>query len=238
MASIAEIRKRVTSRIQDSARSLDAAGLTQNIDSAITSSLEEFSKARPLEIVEEIDGNGTFKVKLTGTSPAVNYYSAGLSEILSVVYPYVATDAIRTELEDFDFEIRRLPDGLYLCFPTATPTASEKILVEYTGRHRATSSELTVDESDWEAVADLAAHHAFLSLAAQYVQSVQPDISADAVNRSTKPDLYRSLARSFREAYDKKMASGTATGAASVLVDLDRPSSDGRDYLVHDRRRF
>lgn len=238
MASIADIRSRVLLRIKDAAKSLDTDGVTEAVDSSIASAVEEYGKVRPRHTATVVDGTGAFKYSLTASSPILTGFDAGLSEILSIVYPYTTTDQDLSVLEDYEWRIQQLADGLWLWFITATPSASEHFLVNWTLPHACSGSTLTLPASDYEAVADLAASHALLVLANVYAQSVDVSISADSVNRLTKPDLYRQMAREYRKAYESKMSSGAATGPAFAIGDIDRADGDGRDYHFHGRKRF
>jgi len=238
MASIADIRSRVLLRIKDAAKSLDTDGVTEAVDSSIASAVEEYGKVRPRKTATVVDGAATFKYSLTATSPVLTGFDAELSEVLSIAYPYTTTTADLTYLEDYEWRVQQLADGLYLWFITATPSAAEDFLVEWTLPHTCSGSSLTVPASDYEALADLAASHALLVLANVYAQSVDLSITADGVNRLTKPDLYRQMAREYRKAYDSKMSSGAATGPAFAIGDIDRADGDGRDYHFHGRKRF
>lgn len=236
MASIADIRSRVVTRLKDAALSLDTADTTKGIDSGILSAVEEYGKVRPARAAVSVTGAATHKYSLTDTSPVLSGFSAGLSVILSIVYPYVTTSQDLPFLEPDEWLIKQLPGGLYLWFTEHSPTASEAFLVEFTKPHTCSGSALTVDASDYEAVSDLAASHALTILANFYVQSVETSISADSVNRLSKAQEYRAMAKAFREAYKLKMASGESTGGAMAIGDIDRVDTYRRDYLFHDRR--
>lgn len=238
MASIADIRSRVLLRIKDAAKSLDTDGVTETVDTCIASAVEEYGKVRPRETATVVDGTGTFKYSLTATSPVLAGFDASLSQITSIVYPYTTTTADLPVLEDYEWRVQQLADGLYLWFITATPSASEDFLVAWTLPHTCSGSALTVPASDYEAVADLAAAHSLLALASVYVQSLDNSISADSVNRQSKASEYRSQAAQYRKAYDLKMGSGAATGPAFVIGDMDRADGAGEDYFFHGRRRF
>lgn len=236
MATIADIRARVAARIQDAAKSLDAAGQTADLDAAISSARAEFEKVRPLIAVQSVVGTGTHKYSLTDSSPILTGFVDGLSEIKSIVCPYDSTAQAITPLEDEDWKLVRLAGGLWLWFPDLSPTSSQYMLIEFTKAHTCDKSTLTVLAADYEALADLSACHALLILANAYVQSVDGSITADAVNRQSKASEYRSMAGAFRKAYEMKMASGSPTGAVSIITDTDRADNFGRDYLFHGRR--
>lgn len=236
MATIADIRARVAARVHDSAKSLDPAGVTTSIDVAIGSARAEFEKARPLVASQVVTGTGTHKYSLTDSSPILTGFVDGLSVIRSIVCPYDATSQNIEPLEEEDWKLVRLAGGIYLWFTYLVPTASQSMLIEFTKAHTCDKSTLTVLAADYEAMADLAASHALLILANNYVQSIDGSITADAVNRQSKASEYRSMAAAYRKAYELKMASGQATGGVSIIADADRSDSAGRDYLFHGRR--
>ena len=238
MANIADIRSRVLLRIKDAAKSLDADGVTETVDASIASAVEEYGKVRPRETATVCDGAATFKYSLTAATPILTGFDAALSQITSIAYPYTTTTADLTYLEDYEWKVQQLADGLWLWFITATPSAAEDFLVTWTLPHTCSGSALTVPASDYEAVADLAAAHALLAMSGLYVQSLDNSISADAVNRQSKASEYRSLSTQYRKAYDLKMGSGAATGPAFAIGDIDRLDGDGGDYFFHGRRRF
>ncbi len=236
MANIADIRTRVAARIHDAAKSLDPAGLTTSADAAIVSALSEFEKVRPCEASQVVSGTGAFKYSLTDSAPVLTGFVDGFSMIKSIVCPYDSTSQEIITLEDEDWRILRLATGLWLWFPAIIPASGTSFLVEFTKRHTASASALTVNAGDYEAIADLAACHALLILANNYVQSIDGAISADAVNRQSKASEYRSMAVQYRKAYEMKMSSGTPTGGVSIITDTDRNDNFGRDYLFHGRR--
>lgn len=238
MASIADIRSRVVTRLKDAATSLDSAETTRAVDSSIVSAVEEYGKIRPAKAAAVVTGAATHKYSLTAATPVLTGFVDGFSIIESIVYPYISTSQALPAMEADEWRVQRLADGLYLWFTASSPSATEYFLAEFTKPHTCSASALTVATSDYEAVADLAASHALTILANFYVQSVEASISADSVNRMSKAAEYRSMAKAYRESYKLKMSSGAATGGALTIADVDRLDTPGRDYMFHGRRRF
>lgn len=238
MPTIADIRTRAVLRIKDAAQSLDVSPATDAIDAAIVSAIEEYGKVRPSVAAAVVAGTGAFKYSLTASTPVLAGFDARLSVITSIVYPYDATAQDIQKLEDDDWNLVRLADGLWLWFSDVVPASGQSFLAEYTKPHTCSASALTVEASDYEAVADLSASLALLVLANNYVQSIDGSIAADAVNRQSKASEYRSMASAYRKAYELKMSSGSATGPAMAIAEMDRSDSAGADYHFHGRRRF
>ena len=237
MATIADIRARVAHRLKDGAQAIDGgSGSYKALDAAILSAVEEYGKVRPAKATASVTGAGTHKYSLTAATPVVTGFSAGLSIIRSIVYPYVAASQELIYRESDEWQITDLSDGLYLWFLAASPTAAETFLVSFTKPHTCSATDLTVDASDYEAVADLAASHALTVLANFYVQSVDATIQADSVNRLSKSGEYRAMAKAYRDSYKLKMASGASTGGAMAIGDIDRLATNRRQYLFHDSR--
>lgn len=238
-ANIADIRSKVASRIQDAAGKLTTTATTGDVDRAIVSALAEYQQARPRLVSVVVAGNGGFDYAV---STLLTAYKDGFSAINLIVAPYDSTAQGFVGLDADDFEVVRLPAGLYLRLLALTLTAAQSMLVEYTAPHTLTTSTSTIPEADDEAFSDLAAAECCESLAAAYQQSMDSTIAADAVDYKSKSREYRDLAKSYRDRYERKLGLGDAakTGPASVHVDVDRRLSDieASDLTLHGRRRF
>lgn len=165
----------------------DSGKLTDPDDliNAATQALNRYSKARTLEVVVDIAGNGTHDVDLP-----IDWID-GFSSILQVEYP---VDQVPAEIIDRrDYHIYTSPLGKKLRIITKTPTAAQSVRQTYTILH----SEDSVPASDIEAVANLAASFCLLQLAAAYGNATDSTIQADSVQRQSKIDEYRRLAKEF-----------------------------------------
>lgn len=236
-ANISDIRSGVSARIHDADSKLSVTtDLTCDVDRAILSALEQYEKDRPLEKAVRIAGTGTFKYAVSSMTGFVD----GFSAVLGVAYPHLTTDQLLAWLEDDEFLLQRDDTGLYLWFSTARPASTEFFLAAFTAPHTVNAATSTVPTADDQALMDLAAAFACDQLAALYAKDIDSSISADAVDRRTKSDNYRSMAASLRKSYAAKMQTGESGRAAGVLGEIDRGfgNNAGTDYFFHGRRRF
>lgn len=234
-ATIADIDAKVVPRIKDTDAVLSQADRYE----AIGSARAEYELTFPLEKVAQVNGAGVFDYGVSTNLPG---FVDGRSTILRVYYPYVSTDQNPSLLEADRYGLMRLPSptGLVLRFGDVTPSASEKFLVYWTAQHTVSVSACTVPASDDDAFADLGAHYACLMLAAKYAQSTDGTVQADSADRRSRVDLYKSLAKSYRESYEKKLGLGNDKPAVAGLAvaDLDPAFSPrgGERLLFHERR--
>jgi len=236
-ANIGEIRLGVSARIQDDDGKLSITpDLLCEVDRAILSALEQYSKDRPLEKAVRIAGTATFKYAVSGLTGFID----GFSSVLGIAYPHLAADQQLAFLEDDEFLLQRDDSGLFLWFTQARPAASEFFLAAFTAPHTLNASTSTIPVSDDQAVMDLGAAFACDQLAALYAKDIDSSISADAVDRRTKSDNYRSMAASLRKSYAAKMQTGESGRAAGTLAEIDRGFGNmvGTDYFFHGKRRF
>jgi hypothetical protein len=205
---------------------------------AVAAALLEHSRVRPLEVVEQITGEGVFDYQLDGSDPALASWAPGFSQVLEIVYPYDDSEQNPEALGVEEYRIVKLDTGLWLRFSYVIPSATESALVSYTTPHTLTDEECTVPDGEADAFADLVAACACEALAALYIQSTDSSISADVVDRRTKSQEYRSQAKLFRDSYASKLSSN-ATQGAGIAAPLDshfgQISGRRDDYFWHGR---
>lgn len=233
-ANIAAIDALVSSRIKDAAGT-DAFLSETDRYNCIRSAVEEYGKLRPLLLVTQLTGAGSFDFALSaGNFPS---WSQGFSSITSVLFPYTATNATSPMLARWNYGIVLLPTGYVFRLLSGTkPTATQKLLVYYTAPHAVTAGASSVPASDDEALADLSACYCCNAMAAQGQQSIDGAISADSVNRLSRSQEYRSQASRWLAAYKAKMGlDGSAVPATILLSDIpQRPVNPGaRGLLFH-----
>jgi hypothetical protein len=233
-ANLGAIRTKLLARLQDDAAKLTNPG---ELDAAIASALERYSKDRPRQVVAQVDGDGGFSYATSGLTGWVD----GFSGILDLIYPYLSTDQQPKALDRDRYLVRRLPAGTVLHFIEHTPAAAEDFLVEYTVPHTLDADSSTVPASDDEALADLSAAEAFDYLAAVSLQELQSNIDADTVDRLSKAGEYRQQAAAFRKKYEAKIGSTAdqpVPAAAYAEADLAFGDSRASDRFFHARDRF
>lgn len=218
MATLAEFRTKVASRIKDASSKLG----NDEIDAALLGARSEYEQMRPRVVSEEITGADVFDYALPAS------WADGFSVILSLLYPYSSTERLPAALDPEQYTVFRLAAGLKLRFLEATPATGEKALLVYTAPHTLTSGTVTIPTADDEALADLAAAYACEALAGRYQQTTEPSLAADSVERRSISDGYRSQAGRWRKAYEAKMQEGPARRAAVAMAAIPVRFSDPR----------
>ncbi len=234
MSTLATFVSKTELRIKD-----DAAKLTTNEKlAAIAAAFEEYSKARPLRKAELVTGTGSFDYALDGATPKLAAWRDTLSAITSIVYPWSATSATPAVLDAKDYAVLRLSTGLVLRFLSATPTAVQQFLAEYTTLHTADSTTSTVPAADEETLSDLCASYACEALASFYCQSTDGSFAADTVAHLSKAQEYRAQAKRWRDAYLAKMGGDKADSPASAAAAVASifPTAQGDRYFFHGGR--
>jgi hypothetical protein len=241
-SNIGEIRSGVIGPDGLGGRVKDAAGklsrvpaLSCDVDVAILAAAEEYSKARPREIALLVTGTAGFDYPVATKLPG---WSDGFSSISSIVYPWSATSATPPVLDTERYAIVRLSTGLVLRFFDVVPTVAEQFHATFSAPHTLSVSTCTVRPSDDEALKDLAAAHCCEILAGYYNQVTDSAIAADAVDRRSLSDMYRSQAKRWRESYDAKMQADKSDGAAFAVATIETRFGNQQrsDYFSHGRR--
>lgn len=239
--TIGEILTKATSRVQDEVERIGAPAVgAGNFKEAVSAALQRYSKDRPRTVVQRVQGDGTFKYQLDGSSPKLSAWSPEFSAVVSLVYPHSLTEQRPSAYDAENYSIIQDHLGLWLWFLSGSPSAAEYFLVAYTATHALTSSSSTstVPAADDEALADLVAAFAFQKLAATYVQVADTSIQADVTDRRTRADVYLTLAGKYIKSYEQRMGIGAeaVVSAGIAFTDLNPPFSGGRGerLLFHD----
>lgn len=204
----------------------DSSGKVTDPDdflSAATEALNRYSKFRPLVVVVDIPGSGSYDCALPDD------FIIGFSEITRVEYPPGRVPA--NIIDPRDYSIYQSPGGPVLRILIAQPDPDELVRQTYTLMH----SEDSCPAVDLEAVANLAASLCLRQLAAAYGQTSDPIIQADVVNYRSKSDEFRRLADSFEAQYKQHLGirdNDTVAAAATVAP----PPDSRRPRLISGRR--
>ena len=207
----------LAAKLKDTA---DRLTVYDDLEPAIVAALARYSKHRPLEVVEDLDADGTRDLDLpAGWVPEA-------STISRIEYPI--GDEPETFLEAADWKFYRTPTGLKLRFVDAPAEADASVRVTYT----CLRLEADVPAGDLDAIACFAAAICLRTLAASYGQSSDPTISADVVNYQSKTDTYRRLADALEAKYfaDLGIAAKGGPAAASATA---APASSRRVRMTH-----
>jgi hypothetical protein len=185
---LAEYLTQIGDRIQDDAGS-------DILTHCLSQAIQEYSLARPQELVEDATGDGTaFLDTPTG-------WEAGFSRVLAL-QELDSSDkptAITTYTLDRDPTQTRIyrTDGEFISGTTYR--------VRYTARHVVSAAASTLPPVDDFALCDLAASYAALRLSAAYAQEENANLGTVTIERKSKTSEYRTLARELRASFEKNM---------------------------------
>lgn len=234
-SNVNEIDTKVVRRIKDGDGKLggSAPGASPERLEAIAAAVSEYQRSFPREVVVELTGAGSFDFAVA----ALTGFVVGFSAVTQIRYPYTAGDQLPDALEADQFSMVQLPAGWFLRLFDATPSAAQKLLVYFTAPHTLAATS-TIPAAHDDALADLAASNACGMLAAAYAQTTEGTMQADSVNRGSRVDYYRGLAKDYRRAYETKLGLGkdAVVGAGIAVADMNPPFSGGRGerLLFHD----
>jgi hypothetical protein len=210
----------------------------EEIASAFTRAIAEYTRHRPRVVVAPMSGDGT-----TYDFPLPRHWIVGFSAIKTIEHPAgtTATYQAPTYLGDGDYTIREGVLGQQpirsLRFPlTAPESGTDNILVTYTTRHVHTDELDTIPPQDLEAVCWLAASWVADARSADEADSSSPTINADVVNYREGVTRWARVASRLRDRFEKHIGVSNGTTAAGAFVDWDVRPQTGRDYLFHSNR--
>ncbi len=219
----------------------DAGRITASLTTfAVRAIIERYSQDAPLEIVSDVQGNGTHYLPLpvapgAGTVPV---FESNFSVIRQIEFP-IGQQPPQLVL-DSDLRIYRTPgqaDQILINFDVPDPQSV--LRVTWTARHLPDGS--TVPDKDFYAVVDFAASLGAERLATFYVGTGDSTMSADVVNYRSKSQEMLNVAKALRKRYFNHMgieegASGEAeVGPAFALGNQYLNQNSGVDRLVHDK---
>lgn len=201
--------------------------------------LERYSQDAPLEIVSDVEGNGTDLLDLpvapgTGEQPV---FEPNFSVIESIEYP-IGQQPPQFVL-DSDLRVYRTPTGYQILINFDAPPVGQSLRVMWTARHLANGS--TVPDKDFYAVVDFAASLAAEKLASFYVGTGDSTLQADVVQYRSKSAEMLKVAAALRKRYFNHMGIEEGAGAgdeqkpAIAMGNQFLEQNSGVDRLVHDK---
>lgn len=219
MSDQASIRKEIIGMVKDDSGKLINP---DDYDNAINSALMRYSAHKPLEVTDDIAGDGTNQVILpSGWSPE-------FSHVISVEYP--VGDFPPTLLDADDFLVVDRAGTMTLSFTLA---ADESVRVIYTMLRTADD----IPDIDLHAFCALTASHALEMLANAYAQTGDSTIAADVVNYRSKSGEFAARAKRYVQMYKDHMGlkDDDTVSPAYAVVDSGVNYPGGEDRLTHPR---
>jgi hypothetical protein len=199
-----------------------------------------FSKFRPLLIGKSMNGNGTSRYDLPDkwfdNFSAINLVEKPEGYVPPVEYPgslyKILNDENGKSYLQFGEEFKEA-DSFTLYYTTIHYWITKDDETDLN------PPKLTITDSDFFCVCDLAAAYYLLGLGALYGQSVKGTISADNINYQTKTDAYRRLAKEYLGkaanwlgvTLENIQEGIIKVGAASSQQDASSSMSDRRGFL-------
>ena len=186
----------------------------EQVDLAIVSAVERYSKDRPKEAVVDLTGNGTafyWLALLTG-------FVLDWSIVRRIEYPAgpVATVGTPTFLSPGkDWSIHRTASVDYLRLNFATPSAAETVRVWYTVVRTWTEASSTVLAPDQNAVLALATSYCLDVLANMSSDNLDTLIPTDTVDYASIQERFRNQAKAWAARYDAHMSAGSGGDSGS-----------------------
>ncbi len=205
---------------------------------AIEMAAARFSKDRPREVTEDIDGDGTYSYDLP------DLWVAGFSHIISIEYP--AGYQAPIFVDEADFGIYDDGDSKYLRFWGMTPGSGNTIRVKFTTTWTVTTAASTIEGKDAGPIANLAASICLRQLANYYAHTTKPSLDVDVIDYTRKSVEVTMLADALENVYRDYLGiprigarareGGAPVSASSHSKDLDIISPTGLDYITHPKR--
>jgi hypothetical protein len=199
---------------------------------------ERYSQDAPLEIVSDVEGNGTTYLPLpvapgAGTLPV---FEPEFSIIKHIEFP-IGQKPPQLIL-DSDLRVYRAPGvAPTILINFDTPSAGNFLRVTWTARHLADGS--TVPDKDFYALTDLAASLGAEKIASFYVGTGDSTLQADVVNYRSKSQEMLNVAKVLRKRYynhmgvDEGSTGEVEVGPAFALGNQYLEQNSGVDRLVH-----
>lgn len=206
--------------IADLVRDRDGLITPGQRDAALQTAVLRYSEHRPRQLVEDVTSVGGRRLSLPSA------WQNGRSQVLSLECP--AGSDPPTYIEAGTFYLYQGPSTAQVQLPISL-SAGEVVRVAYTRGHTLDADTDTIPDPDARAVACLAASDLCGQMARYYGQESESSISADAVDRKSKADVYRGFERDLRMYYFQHLGiADRQTSAAGVVVAPARASERNR----------
>jgi len=182
---------RIKQIIQDD-EEVTYSSLGNNINSAV----QEYQKRRPNIDVQEYSGDGS-----TNNIDLPTNWEESFSWILAIQYP-VKDEGRPQFLKSNEYQLIYTPTGRKIRL--YTPFASgETAWVIFIKKHIISSTEVTVPDTDFEAICAYASADCCSQLARYYAQTARATIGADVVDYWERATLYSEQARDLMEKFER-----------------------------------
>lgn len=196
-----------------------------------------YSRDRPLELIADISGTGSYDYTLTGS---VASWVNRASFIRLVEYPAGQQEPEYIDEGDEWTVYRSDSNTEKLRFLEASPAASETIRITYTTPHTLGEASTTIEAEELEAFALLVAYYATVAKAAEYLRRNRSNVATDSTDWSAKYDDLLKHAETLKKQYGALLTGGTADVHSYALAtkNFDRRLSTGYPFLTRDEDEY
>lgn len=220
--ALADFQPLVESLVRDDNGKISAT----DRDNAIARAVERYSRDKPRDKVEDIDGLGT-QLLAVPAGWVDNFSTLKLLE-------YPLGNVPPTLIGQDDISIYRTPSGVQIQLRVSVAAGTDNVRATYTVKHQLDGANDTIPADHREPVACLAASSLCEQLAALYSGQTDTTIQADTVDYKNKSAMFAARARALRKRYTDELGIGEARNvAAGVVVALADRDSRGQARLTH-----
>ena len=184
--SLALLRPRVIGNVRDTSAILANPA---DYDTALRAAVDRYSKARPLELVADLVGTGSYDLVLPDA------WQASWSEPRQVEYP--VGERKPQLVPPSERAIYTTPDGPVLRLLCSTPGAGELVRLTYTVLHSIEENATTVPVADHNAVVLIASALACEQIASRYANKGSSTLKLDGVDQKSQSAEFAGRARQF-----------------------------------------
>lgn len=202
--------------------------ITDNLDDA----LRTYSLARPRLVTVDLTADGT----MTTALPSANSgWVEDFSSIWAIETPINQNPP--NYIDERKWDLYRSPTAVSIRWLIESPANGTTVRTTFTAlRDIATlAANTTVPDVDFGALCALTASISAVSISSGFARTHEPLISADSASYRTKSMEWASVAKAWREVYDRHMAS--IRRPATGRVNWDSRLAGGYAHLTHDRWR-
>ncbi len=226
MAVLADFETKVGQSVQDTAGKVDAAATIAFIQQAV----RQYSKDRPRIRDAEFTGDAILQ-----EFPVPAGWIKGFSTMQTLEFPVDEVPIRRRDLQD-NLVIVQKGDVEKVQLIFTTLAVAEKARVTYTALHTVDAGTSTIQDTDFDAVSDLAAHYVCLALAGFYQEETDSALAVDVVAGASRADGFRAQAASLMKTYIEHMTESEVETGALFLHDQDLRFVHGTELLMHPER--
>lgn len=217
----------IQGRLQE-VRGEDAELGAEDLREAVEQAVREHSQFAPQVKVSDIACTDDYDVTLPSD------WVKDFSVIESVEYPQGDQDPAYIEPKEWIL-YQGTSGNPTLRFVSAEVESGETLRLTYVIPHSVTDSATTIPETDFWALANLAASYAARVMAAKYTRTWSPSLDVDVINYRVRAQDWINLAQKCEAIWQVHMGVPEKGGPppASTQGDWDMTYSWGRSLLVH-----